>query len=99
MISYLNGIIDLAFFIYNANRQINTTLKLQKLLNSIVIYVRSDYMQCKSRVARFAEYYRNSVLKKMQDELSLVFMTTDKYSPKLSTNLKTAPMITLRQSL
>ena len=47
IVSYLNGVIDIAFFIYNANRQINTTLKLQKLLNSIVIYVRSDYKQQK----------------------------------------------------
>ena len=80
IVSYLNGIIDVAFFIYNANRQINTTLKLQKLLNSIVIYVRSDYKQQKERHIRFDDYFRNNVLKKIQDELCLILKTAGKYS-------------------
>lgn len=80
IVSYLNGIIDVAFFVYNANRQINTTLKLQKLLNSIVIYVRSDYKQQKERHIRFDDYFRNNVLKKIQDELCLILKTAGKYS-------------------
>ena len=80
IVLYLNGIIDIAFFIYNANRQINTTLKLQKLLNSIVIYVRSDYKQQKEKHVRFGDYFRTNVLKKIQDELCLVLKTAGKYS-------------------
>lgn len=80
LVLYLNGIIDFAFFIYNANRQINTTLKLQKLLNLIVIYVRSDYKQQKERHIRFDDYYRNNILKKVQDELCLILKTAGKYS-------------------
>lgn len=80
IVSYLNGIIDVAFFIYNANRQINTTLKLQKLLNSIVIYVRSDYKQQKEKHIRFDDYFRNNILKKVQDELCLILKTAGKYS-------------------
>ena len=80
LVLYLNGIIDFAFFIYNANRQINTTLKLQKLLNSIVIYVRSDYKQQKERHIRFDDYFRNNILKKVQDELCLILKTAGKYS-------------------
>lgn len=80
LVLYLNGIIDFAFFIYNANRQINTTLKLQKLLNSIVIYVRSDYKQQKGRHIRFDDYFRNNILKKVQDELCLILKTAGKYS-------------------
>ena len=80
IVSYLNGVIDIAFFIYNANRQINTTLKLQKLLNSIVIYVRSDYKQQKDKHIRFDDYFRNNILKKVQDELCLILKTAGKYS-------------------
>lgn len=80
IVSYLNGIIDVAFFIYNSNRQINTTLKLQKLLNSIVIYVRSDYKQQKEKHIRFDDYFRNNILKKVQDELCLILKTAGKYS-------------------
>ena len=80
IVSYLNGVIDIAFFIYNANRQINTTLKLQKLLNSIVIYVRSDYKQQKYKHIRFDDYFRNNILKKVQDELCLILKTAGKYS-------------------
>ena len=80
LVLYLNGIIDFAFFIYNANRQINTTLKLQKLLNSIVIYVRSDYKYQKEKHIRFDDYFRNNILKKVQDELCLILKTAGKYS-------------------
>lgn len=36
--SYLVSLIDVAFFVFNSNRQVNTTLKLQKIMNTIVIY-------------------------------------------------------------
>lgn len=80
IVTYLNAIIDIAFFIYNANRQINTTLKLLKLLNSIVIYIRCDYKQQKESHVRFDNYYRNSVLKKMQDELCLILKNIGEHS-------------------
>ena len=38
--SYLISLIDVAFFVFNSNRQVNTTLKLQKIMNSIVIYAK-----------------------------------------------------------
>lgn len=65
---------------YNANRQINTTLKVQKLLNSIVIYIRNDYRQKKEKYIRFDDYYRNNILKKIQDELCLILKTTGEYN-------------------
>lgn len=80
LVSYLSAIIDIAFFMYNANRQINTTLKVQKLLNSIVIYIRNDYRQKKEKYIRFDDYYRNNILKKIQDELCLILKTTGEYN-------------------
>ena len=38
--SYLVSLIDVTFFVFNSNRQINTTLKLQKIMNSIIIYAK-----------------------------------------------------------
>ena len=38
--SYLVTLIDVAFFVFNSNRQVNTTLKLQKIMNTIVIYAK-----------------------------------------------------------
>ena len=37
---YLISLIDVAFFIFNSNRQVNTTLKLQKIMNTLVIYAK-----------------------------------------------------------
>ena len=38
--NYLVSLIDVTFFVFNSNRQINTTLKLQKIINSIIIYAK-----------------------------------------------------------
>jgi len=83
--SFMANIIDVAFFVYNSHRQVNTTLKLQKLINPLILYVRNDYRISvdhdakELRLKRFEDIYRNAVLKKIQDELTLVLSTTDKH--------------------
>ncbi|MGL5703839.1 MAG: antiviral reverse transcriptase Drt3b [Tannerellaceae bacterium] len=96
LVLFINKIIEISFFIYSANRQVNTTLKLQKLLNSIVIYIKSDYRQQKNTEVRFDAYYRDCVLKKIQDELCLILKTTGKYS---NTMYESVYLLVLAKSL
>ena len=38
--NYLIALTDVVFFVFNSNRQINTTLKLQKIMNTIILYAK-----------------------------------------------------------
>ena len=77
--SYLVSLIDVALFVFNSNRQVNTTLKLQKIMNSIIIYAKR-YGDFKSNPnTRFQTTSKDIIFKKIQDEIVLVLATTDSH--------------------
>ena len=85
--SYLVSLIDVAFFVFNSNRQVNTTLKLQKIMNSIVIYAKR-YGDFRSNPdIRFQTTSKDIIFKKIQDEIALVLATTDSHRNTLHESL------------
>lgn len=78
---FLFNLIDSAFFIYSFNKQLNSTLKLVNLINTIIVYLDTDYMdRVKNRKdnailkhKRFTDDIRANVFKKIQDEINVVF--------------------------
>ena len=40
--NYLVSLIEVSFFVFNSNRQVNTTLKLQKIMNTVIIYAKRN---------------------------------------------------------
>ena len=75
--SYLVSLIDVAFFVFNSNRQINTTLKLQKIMNTIVIYAKRHGDFKANPKFRFQTISKDIIFKKILDEITLVLDTTD----------------------
>ena len=61
---FLFNLLDSAFFIYSFNKQLNSTLKLVNLLNTIIVYLDTD---C------FTDDIRANVFKKKQDEINVAF--------------------------
>ena len=61
---FLFNLLDSAFFIYSFNKQLNSTLKLVNLLNTIIVYLDTDY---------FTNDIRANVFKKIQDEINVAF--------------------------
>ena len=85
--SYLVSLIDVTFFVFNSNRQINTTLKLLKIMNSIIIYgKRHGDFKINSKV-RFQTISKDIIFKKIQDEIALVLATTDSHRNTLHESL------------
>ena len=78
---FLFNLLDSAFFIYSFNKQLNSTLKLVNLLNTIIVYLDVDYFERakdkkdKSLIKhkRFTDDIRANVFKKIQDEINVVF--------------------------
>lgn len=76
---FLFNLLDSAFFIYSFNKQLNSTLKLMNLLNTIIIYLDNSYIEtqkdkkAKIRYTRFTDDIRANVFKKIQDEINVVF--------------------------
>jgi len=85
--SYLVSLIDVTFFIFNSNRQINTTLKLQKIMNSIVIYAKRHGDFKVNPEVRFQTISKDIIFKKIQDEIALVLSTTDTHRNTLHESL------------
>lgn len=85
--SYLVSLIDVAFFVFNSNRQVNTTLKLQKIINSIVIYGKRHGDFRINPEVRFQTISKDIIFKKIQDEITLVLMTTDSHRNTLHESL------------
>ena len=99
---FLFNLIDSAFFIYSFNKQLNSTLKLVNMLNTIIVYLDHDYPEhskdMKDKTVswhkRFTDDIRDNVFKKIQDEISLAFQC-NRYSE--DTQLETLYfLITLR---
>ena len=85
--SYLISLIDVAFFVFNSNRQVNTTLKLQKIMNSIVIYAKRHGDFKTNPEVRFQTISKDIIFKKIQDEIALVLATTDSHRNTLHESL------------
>ena len=85
--SYLVSLIDVAFFVFNSNRQVNTTLKLQKIMNSIVIYAKRHGDFKANPELRFQTISKDVIFKKIQDEIALVLATTDSHRNTLHESL------------
>ena len=85
--SYLVSLIEVAFFVFNSNRQINTTLKLQKIMNTIVIYAKRHGDFKSNPDIRFQTTSKDIIFKKIQDEIALVLATTDSHRNTLHESL------------
>ena len=85
--SYLVSLIDVTFFVFNSNRQINTTLKLQKIMNSIIIYAKRHGDFKVNHAVRFQTISKDIIFKKIQDEIALVLATTDSHRNTLHESL------------
>lgn len=85
--NYLVSLIDVTFFVFNSNRQINTTLKLQKIMNSIIIYAKRHGDFKFNHAVRFQTVSKDIIFKKIQDEIALVLATTDSHRNTLHESL------------
>lgn len=85
--SYLVSLIDVVFFVFNSNRQVNTTLKLQKIMNTIVIYAKRHGDFKDNPKVRFQTISKDIIFKKIQDEITLVLATTDSHRNTLHESL------------
>ncbi|WP_257009586.1 antiviral reverse transcriptase Drt3b [Prevotella multiformis] len=85
--SFLVSLIDVVFFVFNSNRQVNTTLKLQKTMNAIVIYAKRHGGFKTNPEVRFQTISKDVIFKKIQDEIALVLATTDSHRYTLHESL------------
>ena len=85
--SFLVSLVDVSFFVFNSNRQVNTTLKLQKIMNTIVLYAKryGDFRD--NPEVRFQTTSKDIIFKKIQDEIALVLSTTDLHRNTLHESL------------
>ena len=74
---YLDGMIDVIFFLYSDCKRVNTTLKMMNILNNMIIYLGSNYKEKDGRIIkRFSSALRDEISKKIQNEITIVFKTT-----------------------
>lgn len=74
---YLDGMIDVIFFLYSDCKRVNTTLKMMNILNDIIIYLESNYKEKNGKIIRrFSSALRDEIFKKIQNEITIVFKTT-----------------------
>lgn len=85
--NYLVSLIDMTFFVFNSNSQINTTLKLQKIINSIIIYAKRHGDFKVNPAVRFQTISKDIIFKKIQDEIALELATTDSHRNTLHESL------------
>lgn len=85
--NYLVSLTDVAFFVFNSNRQVNTTLKMQKIMNSIIIYAKRHGDFQVNPGVRFQTISKDIIFKKIQDEIALVLATTNAHRNTLHESL------------
>lgn len=74
---YLDGLIEVIFFLYSDCKRVNTTLKMMNILNNIIIYLRNNYKnKDDATIKRFSAALRDDIFKKIQTEIMIVFRTT-----------------------
>ena len=76
LVNYLQELIDVVFFLYARSKKVNTTLKAIIVLNTILDYVKSDYHYPR-KVVRMSKEGRDVVMKKLRDEIALLFQTSN----------------------
>lgn len=76
IVSFLEELLDVTFFLYASNKRVNTTLKVINILNEMIIHLDNDYKIKDKDVMKYSDNARDAVFKKIQDELSLVLKTT-----------------------
>ena len=96
MVSFMEELLDVTFFLYSSNKRVNTTLKVINILNSIIIHMENAYQIKDKDVAKYSDSARDVVFKKIQDELSLVLKTTS-VDPK--TQLETLYFLIINKQL
>lgn len=96
IVSFLEELLDVTFFIYSSNKRVNTTLKVINILNIIIIHMENAYQIKDKDVAKYSDSARDVVFKKIQDELSLVLKTTS-VDPK--TQLETLYFLIINKQL
>lgn len=86
--NYLIALTDVVFFVFNSNRQVNTTLKLQKIMSTMILYAKrhGDFCAVNPKV-RFQTVSKDLIFKKIQDEITLVLSTTDAHRNTLHESL------------
>lgn len=75
LVNYLQELIDSIFFLYARSKKVNTTLKAIIVVNIILDYVQSDYHYPKE-ATRMSKETRDVVMKKLRDEIALLFQTS-----------------------
>lgn len=75
LVAYLQELIDTVFFLYARSKKVNTTLKAIIVLNIVLDYVQSDYHHPKE-AHRLSKEARDVVMKKLRDEIALLFQTS-----------------------
>jgi hypothetical protein len=73
---FIVNVLDIVFFLYSNNKQINTTLKVLSILNVIILYFKNNYQLKTEKLIRFDKANIEIVFKKIQDEINLVMQTT-----------------------
>lgn len=96
MTTFLEELLDSVFFLYSSNKRVNTTLKVINILNDVVIHLDNDYKVKEDTIKKYNDGIRNIVFKKIQDEISLVFKTSE-FSSK--TQLETLYFLILLKQL
>lgn len=76
IVSFMEELLDVTFFLYASNKRVNTTLKVINILNEIIIHLDNDYKIKDKDILKYSDNARDTVFKKIQDELSLVLKTT-----------------------
>lgn len=74
---FIIGFIDFVFFLYSVSPRVNSSIKLAKILSSIIKYYKGHY-KIKTRNERFPrikESNKDLVFKKISDEISLILET------------------------
>lgn len=96
IVTFMEELLDVTFFLYASNKRVNTTLKVINILNLIIIHLDNDYEIKGENVIKYSNNARDIVFKKIQDELSLVLKTT---SVEPNTQLETLFFLIINKQL
>ena len=94
--SFFEEILDVTFFLYSSSKQVNTTLKVINILNLMIINLDNDYEIDGVTVSKYSGNARDTVFRKILDELSLILRTT---SVDPNTQLETLYFLIINKQL
>lgn len=96
MVTFIEEVLDITFFLYALNKRVNTTLKVICILNLIIIHMDNDYEIDGEDVIKYSADAKDLIFKKIQDEMSLVLKTT---SVDPNTQLETLYFLIINKQL